>query len=209
MKDKVSFYYLFWIFIIGSISGWIMEFFFTLIQQHTLINHSALVMGPFNIIYGFGACLLTVLLYKYRDKELWKIFVVSFLGGSILEYVCSWGMELFLGFTAWDYSHSFLNINGRICLAYSLMWGVLGIVWIKYVYPWLIRVIDLWNYEKGKRLSIILLAFLAFDSAVTVTAILRAKERERGFAPSNVYEKVLDNTFNQEYLRNMFSNNWR
>lgn len=208
MKDKISGYYLFWIFIIGSVCGWLIEFFFTLIMQHEFINHSALVIGPLNIIYGFGACILTILLYKYQDQELWKIFAISFLGGSILEYICSWGMELFLGFTAWDYSSKFLNINGRICLLYSVMWGFLGIIWIKFIYPWLIRFIDLWDYQKGRKISIILLVFLAFDAAITVSAIFRAKEKERGVMPNNVYEKVLDDTFNQDYLKNMFSNNW-
>ena len=208
MKNKLSFYYLFWIFLIGSVTGWVIEFFYTLIFSHVLINHSALVIGPLNIIYGFGACLLSALLYRFQDKELWKIFVVSFIAGTVLEYICSWGMELVLGFTAWDYSNDFLNINGRVCLLYSLMWGFLGIVWIKYIYPWLIKIIDLGNYEKGKKLSIILLVFLAFDTFLTVGAIIRAKEKERGIAPSNVYEKILDQTFNQDYLKNMFSNSW-
>ena len=208
MKNKLSFYYLFWIFMIGSVSGWVIEFFYTLIFSHVLINHSALVIGPLNVIYGFGACLLSALLYRFQDKELWKIFVVSFIAGTVLEYICSWGMELVLGFTAWDYSNDFLNINGRVCLVYSLMWGFLGIVWIRYIYPWLIKIIDLGNYEKGKKLSIILLIFLTFDTFLTVGAIVRAKEKERGIAPSNMYEKILDQTFNQDYLKNMFSNSW-
>lgn len=208
MKNKLSFYYLFWIFLIGSVAGWVIEFFYTLIFSHVLINHSALVIGPLNVIYGFGACLLSALLYRFQDKELWKIFVVSFITGTVLEYICSWGMELVLGFTAWDYSNDFLNINGRVCLVYSLMWGFLGIVWIRYIYPWLIKIIDLGNYEKGKKLSIILLIFLTFDTFLTVGAIVRAKEKERGIAPSNMYEKILDQTFNQDYLKNMFSNSW-
>ncbi len=208
MKNKLSFYYLFWIFLIGSVAGWVIEFFYTLIFSHVLINHSALVIGPLNVIYGFGACLLSALLYRFQDKELWKIFVVSFITGTVLEYICSWGMELVLGFTAWDYSNDFLNINGRVCLVYSLMWGFLGIIWIRYIYPWLIKVIDLGNYEKGKKLSIILLIFLTFDTFLTFGAIIRAKEKERGIAPSNMYEKILDQTFNQDYLKNMFSNSW-
>lgn len=208
MKNKLSAYYLFWIFLIGSICGWFIEFSYTLIFNHVFINHSALVIGPINAIYGFGACILTALLYHYQDAPLWKIFIISFLGGTVLEYVCSWGMDFALGFTAWDYSNSFLNINGRVCLAYSLMWGFLGIVWIKYVYPYLIKFIDLWSYQKGKRVSLILFALLALDAALTVSAVVRAKEKERGVAPGNIYESILDNTFNQDYLKNMFSNNW-
>ncbi len=208
MKDKLNTYYLFWIFLIGSVFGWIIEVTFTLLKSHKFINHSALVLGPFNIIYGFGACLLTALLYRYQKKESWKIFMISFIAGSILEYICSWGMELFLGFTAWDYSNNFLNINGRVCLSYSIMWGLLGIFYIKFIYNWIIKFIDLWSYNKGKKISIFLLIFLAFDLALTVSAVARAKNKERNIPPVNVYENLLDHTFNQEYLKNMFCNNW-
>lgn len=208
MKDKLSLYYLFWIFLIGSVLGWVIEVVYTLIMDHTFINHSALVIGPFNAIYGFGTCLFTSLLYNYQKSPFWKIFLISFIGGSILEYICSLGMELTLGFTAWDYSRDFLNINGRICLKYSLMWGALGLIWIKIVFPFFISFIDTWNYEIGKRLTAVVLLFLIFDIALTISAVIRAKEKEHGVAANNVYERILDHTFNQEYLKNMFSNSW-
>lgn len=209
MKDnKLTPYYLFWIFLIGSILGWVLEFFNTLIMDHTIINHSALVIGPINAIYGFGACLLTAALYHYQRSSAWQIFLVSFFWGSVLEYICSWGMELVLGFSAWNYSNMFLNINGRICLAYSLIWGFLGILWIKYIYPLFIKFIDSWNYEKGKKLSYILGIFLIFDVALTASAVVRAKEWERGIPADNVYEDILDHTFNRDYLKNMYSNSW-
>lgn len=207
-ENKLTPYYLFWIFMIGSVLGWVLEFFNTLINDHTFINHSALVIGPINAIYGFGACLLTAMLYHYQNKPAWQIFVVSFISGSLLEYVSSWGMELVLGFTAWDYSNMFLNINGRICLEYSLIWGFLGILWIRYIFPLLVKFIDSWSYEKGKKLSCIISIFLIFDVALTVSAVVRAKEWERGIPANNLYENILDHTFNQKYLKNMFSNSW-
>ncbi len=208
MKNKLSAYYLFWIFIIGSMLGWVIEVIYTLIMDHTFINHSALVIGPFNAIYGFGACLFTALLYHYQNKPAWKIFLVSFLGGSALEYICSWGMEFALGFTAWDYSQNFLNINGRICLIYSLMWGFLGVLWIKYIFPFIIRFIDKWNEEIAKKMTVAVTIFLVFDLAITISSVIRAKENERGIPAGNVYEVILDQTFNRDYLKNMFSNSW-
>ena len=122
-------------FLIGSVFGWILEGIGSIVIDHMLINHSALVIGPFNAIYGVGACALTAALLKFKDKNIFLIFIIGFIGGSLIEYIMSWGMELVLGFTAWDYSSFFLNINGRICLVYSCIWGVLSIVWIKYLYP--------------------------------------------------------------------------
>ena len=114
MKSSEKVYYLFWIFIIGCVVGYVVEGIFSLIKWKEFINHSAVVIGPFNAAYGLGALMLSALLYKFKDDKVWKIFIIGFIGGSILEYIMSLGMELVLGFTAWDYSRKPFNINGRI-----------------------------------------------------------------------------------------------
>ena len=116
MKSRENVYYLFWIFIIGCVVGWCIEGVFSLIKWKEFINHSAVVIGPFNAAYGLGALVLTALLFKFKDDKIWKIFLIGFIGGSILDYIMSLGMELVLGFTAWDYSKKPFNINGRICV---------------------------------------------------------------------------------------------
>lgn len=207
-KQIQYFYNLFWIFIVGCIVGWIIEGLFSLIRYQELINHSALVIGPFNVAYGLAAVSLSMLLEKYRDEGIFKIFLIGFVGGSILEYIMSWGMELVLGFTAWDYSNKFLNINGRICFTYSLFWGALAIVWIKSIYPFMIKQINKINYDIGKKLMKVLIIFLVFDLILTFSAIDRARRKEDGIPPRNSYEVFLDKTFNQKYLHNMYNNNW-
>lgn len=194
---------------VGCIVGWVIEVIFTFITQRTFINHSALVIGPFNVAYGLGASLLTILLYNFKDSGYKKIFVVGFLGGSILEYIMSWGMELVLGFTAWDYSNVPLNINGRICFLYSLFWGVLAILWVKIIYPWLIKIISKINKDIGKKLLLIISVFLIFDLGLTISAVWRAKEKEKGIEARNSYERFLDSTFDRDYLDNMFCGNFR
>lgn len=208
MKSRLNVYYLFWIFIIGCVVGWFVEGIFSLIKWREFINHSAFVIGPFNVAYGLGAICLSALLYKFKDKNIFVIFLIGFIGGSILEYIMSWGMELVLGFTAWDYSRKPLNLNGRVCVRYSLFWGLLGIIWIKFIYPNLIKLIDKMNYKIGKRLAIILVIFLIFDGILTWLAINRARDKEKGILPKYKYEEVLDNTFNKEYLKNMYNNSW-
>ena len=111
MKSSEKVYYLFWIFIIGCVVGYVVEGIFSLIKWKEFINHSAVVIGPFNAAYGLGALMLSALLYKFKDDKVWKIFIIGFIGGSILEYIMSLGMELVLGFTAWDYSRKPFNIN--------------------------------------------------------------------------------------------------
>ena len=207
-KKKVGFYNMFWLFILGSVVGWIFEVLFSLIVHQKFINHSALVIGPFDICYGICACALTFLLYKYKDKGYIPLFFISFILGSILEYIMSWGMELVLGFSAWDYSDMLLNINGRVCLTMSCIWGILGIVWIKYIYPIIEKIINKIPKKLGKKLVIIISIFLILDLGLTISAIIRAKEWEKGIAPRNAYERFLDKTFNKDYLYNMFNNSW-
>ena len=208
MKSRENVYYLFWIFIIGCVVGWCIEGVFSLIKWKEFINHSAVVIGPFNAAYGLGALVLTALLFKFKDDKIWKIFLIGFIGGSILEYIMSLGMELVLGFTAWDYSKKPFNINGRICVRYSLFWGALGIVWIKYIYPWLIKFIDKIEYDVGKKLAIWLSVFLLFDGILTGVAINRARQKEKGVEAKYKYEEILDKTFNKEYLKNMYNDSW-
>ena len=207
-SSKKNIYNFFWLFIFGSVFGWICEVLFSLVVHGEFINHSALVIGPFDFCYGICACALTCLLYKFKDKGVIPLFFISFTLGSVLEYIMSWGMEFALGFCAWDYSHMFLNLNGRICLAMSCLWGFLGIIWIKNIYPYIAKLIAKMSSNFGHKLTIILIIFLAFDLALTASAVIRAKKWEQGIPPSNFYEKFLDKTFNKDYLYNMFNNSW-
>ncbi len=205
---KLRFYDLFYIFIIASVFGWCLEGVGSIVIDHLLLNHSALVLGPINAIYGFGAIFLTLILYKRQTSPLWQIFLISFIACSFLEYFMSWGMELVVGFPAWDYSNFFLNINGRICLAYSLIWGLLGILWIKYIYPFVQKLIVKMNPKVGKVLLYILIVFLAFDTLLTTVSVMRAHALDKGIPPQNGFEAFLDKTFNRNYLKNMYGNNW-
>lgn len=202
-------YNLFYIFIIGSILGYFVEFIWSLITRGLIINHSAVVIGPFNFAYGICAFVLTILLYRYQNDSYFKVFCLSFIGGSILEYIMSFGMELVLGFTAWDYSNHFLNINGRICFLFSIFWGILGVVWIKVIYPRIEKQLEKIDEKMSKIIMISLTIFLIFDCLLTASAISRAHEADKGIPPNNSYEEFLDKTFNSEYLKNMYNNNWK
>lgn len=202
-------YKLLYIFIISSICGYFIELIWSLVTKGIFINHSAVVIGPFNFAYGICGVVLTLLLYKFKDESYLKIFILSFIGGSIIEYIMSWGMELVLGFTAWDYSDNFLNINGRICLLFSIFWGFLGILWIKILYPQFDKILNKINPKIYKILIVCLSIFLLLDILLTISAVSRARNADKGIPPNNGYERFLDSTFNSKYLKNMFNDNWQ
>ena len=77
-KSCESLYNLFWIFIVGCVVGWFVEGVFSLIKWKEFINHSAVVIGPFNMAYGLGALMLTALLYKFRNEKNIKIINIKY-----------------------------------------------------------------------------------------------------------------------------------
>lgn len=207
-KEVKNIYNLFWIFIFTSIFGYFVEGLWTFLKKGVLINHSSVVIGPFNFAYGIGAIVLTFLLYKRQKDNFLKLFILGFIGGTILEYLMSFGMELTLGFTAWSYSSKLWNLNGRVSILYSICWGILAIVWVKLIFLNLLKFIKKMDYNIGKKIAYILIAFLILDALLTGIALERSREKNKGIPPSNKFEEVLDETFNKEYLQNMFNNNW-
>ena len=153
-----------------------------------------------------GGVILTLVLYRLKEAKLWKIFLVSFAVGTVTEYICSLGQEIVFGSVAWDYSNVPLNINGRVCLLYSLFWGVLGILWIKALYPLMSAVIEKIPIKPGEILTIAFVVFFIFDSFMSATAALRMDARADGEPPSNHFEIFLDNHFDDERMHQIYAN---
>ena len=84
---------------------------------------------------------------QYFGKDIHTLFLGGFLSGSVTEYIVSFVGEKLLNTKWWDYSDKFLNINGRICLIYSIFWGLLGLYLIKVVNPLIDKLI---NFIKTK-----------------------------------------------------------
>lgn len=207
-KEKITFHNIFYIFLFGCLFGWIVEGIWSYLKRGILLNHSALVLGPFNVVYGVSAIVLTICLYRLKDKKYIQIFGISFAVGTVLEYIMSFLMEKTLGFVAWNYSKKPFNINGRVCLTYSIFWGILGLVWIKLIYPHVKKLIDKFNKKISNKFMIAMIVFLIFNTLLTFAAVERGKEFEQGIPPSNKFEIMLDENFGVDYLNNMYNNRW-
>lgn len=202
----INFYKLFIIFFSGSFVGVLIELLWCYLRNGYFESRSGLVYGPFNLVYGIGALVLTMALYRYRNRSWTFSFIGGFVTGSVIEYFCSFFQELLFGSTSWDYSNIPFNLNGRICLLYSVFWGVLGIFWIKKIYPriagWILRIPD----RVGKTLVWILLAFMVVNSAVSGVAVYRWAERTGGKEASGSLERVLDERFPDERMEKIYAN---
>ena len=113
-------------FIIYSVVGYIIETIYGIITKGTWESRQSFLYGPFCAIYGLGASIMIIFLHKY-SKRYNTLFLGGFIVGSIVEYLVSWIGELILGVKWWDYSNRPLNINGRICVYFSLFWGFLAL----------------------------------------------------------------------------------
>lgn len=202
----LSIYKLLLIFIVGCFMGLVVEELWGFARYGVFESRKGLVYGPFSPIYGVGAVLLTLALYQYRNRGRHWSFLGGFIVGSVLEYVCSWGQEVLLGSRSWDYSHLPLNLNGRICLTYSVFWGLLGILWIKDLYPrmtkWILKIPN----KAGKLLTWALTAFMVVNIIVSCIAVGRWAKRIEGQPASNTFWELVDSRFPNERMEKIFSN---
>ena len=178
MNVKFNFRQYVWIFAIGCYVGYAIETLWCLIKNGYIESRSSLVLGHLSVAYGMGAMLLTLILIRFQNASWWKIFLISFLSGTVTEYICSLGQEICFGSVAWDYSHLPLNINGRVCLLYSVFWGVIGLGWVKLIMPLLNKIFEKVHIPFEKVLVGAFLAFFVFDAALSAGAAVRMDQRQ-------------------------------
>ena len=195
-----------WVFLISCVVGFLVETLWCYIRHGYIECRQSLVYGPLSVAYGMGAVILTMALYKFRNSPWWKIFLVSFVVGTVTEYICSLGQELVFGSVAWDYSNVPLNINGRVCLLYSVFWGILGIAWIKLIYPPMAKLIGKLPIKLGKVLTWAFIIFFIFDAILSASAALRMDQRDKGAAPRNAFECYLDEHFDDARMHRIYAN---
>ncbi|MBQ7887420.1 MAG: putative ABC transporter permease [Clostridia bacterium] len=201
-----SFYKLFWVFFIGCFAGVIVERLWALIRYGVLEPRVGLIYGPFNLVYGIGAWALTAALYPFRNRSRAFSFLGGMVIGSVVEYACSLFQELAFGSVSWDYSNRPFNLNGRICLLYSVYWGVLGVIWIKSIYPRMAKMILKIPNRVGKPLTLALCAFMLFNTVMTGACVLRWTQRRGGRPAANRVEAYFDANYADERMQQIFSN---
>ena len=123
------------LFIIYSCIGWLMEVIVCSFHEKKLVNRGFLI-GPYCPIYGVCSILMILLLNKYLNDPI-ALFVMATLICSIIEYLTSYLMEKLFHVRWWDYTHMKFNINGRICLSNSILFGALGLLLMYIINPFL------------------------------------------------------------------------
>lgn len=155
--------------IIYSFFGWILESVLKTIYQKKFVN-SGFLNGPICPIYGFGAIIMELCLSSLRDKPI-ILFITAFLLLSLWEYIVGYLIEKIFKTKYWDYSNLRFNIQGRVCLKNSIYWGLLGLIFVKWVHPFIESIVKLIPINTLFYIDIIIGVVILIDTIITIIQI--------------------------------------
>ena len=162
-------------FTIYSFLGWVCESTYCSIGQKKLVNRGFL-NGPFCPIYGFGALLVISILSPFVNN-IPVLFIASIIVTSTLEYITSYVLEKIFHMSWWDYSTYKYNINGRVCLQNSLMFGLLSLFVMLVIHPAINDFVASINTKVAFALSVLFATYFIVDTIITAGTILHLNER--------------------------------
>jgi uncharacterized membrane protein len=177
---------------IYSFIGWIYESTVCSISQKKLINRGFL-NGPVCPIYGFGALACILLLYQ-RTDNVFILFFAGMLLTSTIEYITAVLLEKLFNAKWWDYSHYRFNIKGRVSLLGAVVFGVLSVILIKFIHPYVSYILDSSSDQMLIALTIGLFITLMFDLYATVCNLLKLNSRLKEF-------QLAFNRFKEQYTK--------
>lgn len=124
----------FWYFALYSFGGFLLEVVYARITRSSKPDRKCFILLPLCPVYGFGA--LAILM---AGEFLWdRPFFLAVVGGgaaTAVEYLMGAFYENVLGVSFWDYSGLPLNVGGKVCLPFSLAWGVLALGQVYLIHP--------------------------------------------------------------------------
>ena len=121
-------YDLLWMFFIYSFLGWLFETVSASLKQKKFANRG-LVNGPFCVLYGITAVIITVGLQELTG--VW-LFLFAMIYATVVEWIAGHLIELAFKERWWDYSNVKWNFDGYVCVPVSVFWGFLGYVIVKW-----------------------------------------------------------------------------
>lgn len=125
-------------FIIYSFLGFLLEVVFARVTRSRKQDRKCMVLLPLCPVYGIGALLIVHLPGIVRNNPI-LLFFCGALAATAAEYGMDWFYETAWKVRFWDYSSMPWNLNGRVCLLFSLAWGLLALPLTAWVHPLVTR----------------------------------------------------------------------
>lgn len=215
---KIDIWKIFAYFIIFCIAGFLLETVYAFVTKGMVESRKGFMYGPFCPIYGVGGVIMFIFLQYFKKNNL-TLFFGGALIGSIVEYLVSFVAEYVFNVKWWDYSYMTFHINGRICLVYSIFWGLLAIPFMKIICVYVEEFIQSLEKKCGnvrfKKIIATFMLFLLVDGLVTVFALRIFSDRlvymnDIDVADKDMvileYEKLLSNERASNVTQKLFSN---
>ena len=121
---KLDLYTLGVFYMVYSFLGWVGETVVATVRGGRFTNRGV-AAGPFCFVYGVAAVLMAVGFADLRGRPVY-LFFACMLVATVTEWVTAKLLERLHRRKWWDYSHKKFNLNGYVCLQYSVLWGALG-----------------------------------------------------------------------------------
>lgn len=181
---NLSFYLIFYYFVVYSFSGWITEVIYAYSKKNRFINRGFL-FGPFCPIYGLGMVSILLFLdimnvsvesiFTASIITIVKVFLYIMIITTLLEYVTGRLMELVFHTKWWDYSNRRFNIKGMVCLKFSVLWGIGGFFIIYGPNILITKMIYKIPVEFGTALIGVFIIYFIIDGIYTVKGLINFK----------------------------------
>ena len=193
---------LFLLFMMYSSIGWLIEIIPKSFKTKRFINRGFLI-GPYLPVYGSGAVIMTICLSSLSSNPV-LLFVLSLLICGVLEYITSYLMEKLFKARWWDYSTKPLNLNGRVWIGNAILFGLGGVVVVKFINPILFKYVNNINENILSIIAIILFIIFIIDLIVSYNIINNFKKEivfkleDSSEKMANKVKNILNNKLKEE-----------
>ncbi|MFV0247285.1 MAG: putative ABC transporter permease [Mycoplasmatales bacterium] len=164
------------LFMIYAFMGYFVEVSYVFIRTHKIHNRGFLHL-PIIPIYAFGALIILYSLESFKTNPI-LIFSLGLVLTTSLEYLTSFIMEKLFNMRWWDYSDQKYNINGRVCLLNSILFGILCLVVTYLINPVVVNIINSIDLKVQKDIADIFIVLLIIDMSYTLRDLISIPVRD-------------------------------
>lgn len=158
-----------------SFFAWLAETAVATVKEKDFRNRG-FASGPFCFAYGLTAVILTVFFAELKNNAFF-LFLGSMSVAIAMQWFTGKMLERVKRKKWWDYSGRKFNFNGYICLPYSLLWGLLGFLAVRYVNDLLLDVYHMLPGPVGKIVVWGLFAIGFIDIAGSFLSLYHIEEK--------------------------------
>lgn len=207
IKENNNFHKYLWYVITFSLLGLIAEVLYGFV-----ITKKGFILGPLCILYGIIATTNILILNRYKGHKI-KLFILGAIIVTGMQYAMSFLFECILGATFWNCSEIKFNINGRVSVLTSIIWGVLTVISIEFIQKWIDKIANKKSNKITKISDVIITVIISLVILLTFWGIItyktRIKETMEGknyISNNNIIEIFQNKVFSNENIEKIFPN---